>query len=151
VKLKPGDKAPLFEGKDQNGSIIKLSEYKGSKIILYFYPKDDTSGCTAEACNLRDYNKEFKKEGYVILGISSDTEKSHTNFIKKYTLPFALIADTNQKIQKLYGVWVEKNMFGKKFMGTARITFVIDEKGIITTIINKVNTKQHAQQLLHKE
>lgn len=147
--LKVGDKAPLFEGKDQDGKIVKLDTYHGQSVVLYFYPKDNTPGCTAEACSLRDYNSELKKAGYVVIGVSSDSEKSHKKFIEKYNLPFILIADVDKEINKVYGVWVEKSMYGKTYMGTARTTFVIDQKGIIIRIIDKVDTKNHAEQLLN--
>ncbi|MCC9165747.1 thioredoxin-dependent thiol peroxidase [Pontibacter harenae] len=148
MELKTGDKAPLFEGKDQNGNTIKLSDYQGKKVILYFYPKDNTSGCTAQACNLRDNYSHLQKEGYEVIGVSTDSEKSHQNFISKYELPFTLIADTDKQIVEQYGVWQEKSMYGRKYMGTMRYTFVIDENGIIQDIITKVKTKEHAEQLL---
>lgn len=148
MKLKTGDPAPQFESKDQDGNPIKLSEYQGKKVVLYFYPKDDTPGCTAEACNLRDNYDRFISKGYEILGISSDNEKSHRKFIDKHNLPFRLIADTDKSIHEKYGTWVEKSMYGRKYMGTARTTFVIDEKGKIKDIIEKVNTKEHTDQLL---
>ncbi len=147
--LKVGDKAPLFEGKDQDGKIVRLDTYRGQSVVLYFYPKDNTPGCTAEACSLRDYHSELKKAGYVVIGVSSDSEKSHKKFIEKYNLPFILIADVDKEINKAYGVWVEKSMYGKTYMGTARTTFVIDQKGIIVRIIDKVDTKNHAEQLLN--
>jgi peroxiredoxin Q/BCP len=131
MKVKIGDPAPQFESKDQDGKTVKLSDYKGKKVVLYFYPKDDTPGCTAEACNLRDNYERFIDQGYEILGISSNDEKSHRKFIDKYNLPFRLIADTDKTIHEKYGTWVEKSMYGRKYMGTARTTFVIDEKGNI--------------------
>ena len=143
-----GESAPLFESRDQDGKEIKLSDYKGKKVVLYFYPKDDTPGCTAEACNLRDNYDRFVSQGYEILGISSDNEKSHRKFIDKYNLPFRLVADTDKSIHEKYGTWVEKSMYGKKYMGTARTTFIIDEEGIIRDIIDKVNTKDHTVQIL---
>jgi peroxiredoxin Q/BCP len=142
------DAAPLFESRDQDGKEIKLSDYKGKKVVLYFYPKDDTPGCTAEACNLRDNYDRFVSQGFEILGISSDDEKSHKKFINKYNLPFRLVADTDKSIHEKYGTWVEKSMYGKKYMGTARTTFIIDEEGIIRDIIEKVNTKDHTVQIL---
>jgi peroxiredoxin Q/BCP len=148
MKLKVGNAAPKFESKDQDGNPVKLSDYKGKKVIIYFYPKDDTPGCTAEACNLRDNYHRFTAQGYEILGISSDNEKSHRKFIDKYDLPFRLIADTDKSIHEKYGTWVEKSMYGRKYMGTARTTFVIDEKGEIKDIIEKVNTKEHTNQIL---
>jgi peroxiredoxin Q/BCP len=148
MKLKPGDKAPEFIGKDQNGKTIKLSDFKGKKLVLYFYPKDNTPGCTAQACDLRDNFTELKKSGYEVLGVSADDEKSHQKFIKKYSLPFSLIADTEKTINELYDVWHEKQMFGRKYMGTVRTTFVIDETGIIEEIIEKVKTEEHTSQIL---
>ena len=151
VTLKAGDKAPDFTGRDQDGNTISLLQYRGKKVILYFYPKDDTPGCTAEACNLRDNNEMLTREGYEILGVSGDDEESHRNFKNKYSLPFSLIADTDKSINKLYGVWVEKEREGKKFFGTARTTFVIDENGVITKVIDKVDTKGHASQIVTVE
>lgn len=148
MKVKIGDPAPQFESKDQDGKTVRLSDYKGKKVVLYFYPKDDTPGCTAEACNLRDNYQRFIDQGYEILGISSDNEKSHRKFIDKYDLPFRLIADTDKTIHEKYGTWIEKSMYGRKYMGTARTTFVIDENGNISDIIEKVNTKQHTDQIL---
>jgi len=148
MKLKPGDKAPEFVGKDQHGNAIKLSDFKGKKLVLYFYPKDNTPGCTAQACDLRDNYSELKKSGYEILGVSADDEKSHQKFIKKYSLPFSLIADTDKKINELYDVWKEKSMFGRKYMGTVRTTFIIDEAGVIEEIIEKVKTEEHSSQIL---
>ena len=148
VKLKIGDAAPDFSGKDQDGNVIGLQQFKGKKVILYFYPKDDTPGCTAEACNLRDNKDLLAAEGYEILGVSSDDEASHKNFKTKYSLPFSLIADTDKSINQKYGVWIEKEREGKKYWGTARTTFVIDEKGVITRIIDKVDTKDHANQII---
>lgn len=148
MKLKVGDKAPDFEGKDQDGNSIKLSDFKGKKVVLYFYPKDDTPGCTAQACNLRDNDAALRNAGYQVIGLSSDPEKSHKKFIEKYSLPFPLVADTDKTINEAYGVWVEKSMYGRKYMGTARTTFVIDENGILTDIIEKVDTKDHAAQIL---
>jgi peroxiredoxin Q/BCP len=148
MSLKVGDKAPEFEGKDQNGESIKLSDFKGKKVVLYFYPKDNTPGCTAQACNLRDNYSDLQAAGYEIIGISSDNEKSHQKFIDKFELPFRLIADTDKSIHEQYGTWVEKSMYGKKYMGTARTTFVIDENGVISEIIEKVKTKDHTAQIL---
>ena len=150
MKLQKGDKAPLFESKDQDGNTVKLSDYKGKKVILYFYPKDDTPGCTAEACNLRDNFSDLQKEGYEVLGVSIDSEKSHKKFIEKYQLPFTLLADTDKQIVEQYGVWVEKSMYGKKYMGTARVTVLIDQNGVIEDIIEKVDTKAHTAQILAK-
>lgn len=148
--LKEGMKAPEFEGKDQNGNIIKLSDFKGKKLVLYFYPKDNTPGCTAEACNLRDNYNVLINKGYAILGVSPDPVKSHKNFSEKYSLPFPLIADTEKVILKLYGAYGEKKMYGKTVTGVIRTTFVINEKGIIEKIIRKVDTKNHAEQILDK-
>lgn len=149
VTLKAGDKAPEFSGKDQDGNTVTLSQFKGKKVILYFYPKDGTPGCTAEACNLRDNNATLIAKGYEILGVSGDDEASHKDFKTKYSLPFSLIADTDKSINKLYGVWVERERDGKKFFATARTTFVIDEKGIITKVIDKVDTKDHTSQIIN--
>lgn len=148
MKLQPGDKAPDFEVNDQDGNPVKLSDYKGKKVALYFYPKDNTPGCTTEACNLRDNYSELQKQGYEILGVSTDTEKSHKKFIEKQELPFRLLADTEKQIHEKYGTWIEKQMYGRKYMGTARYTFVIDEDGNIEKIIEKVKTKEHASQIL---
>jgi len=140
--------APDFEGKDQNGATIKLSDYKGKKVVLYFYPKDDTPGCTKQACNLRDNNTVLQDAGYQVIGVSIDDEKAHTKFITKFDLNFPLVADTDKAIVEKYGVWVEKSMYGKKYMGTARTTFVINEDGVITKIIDKVKVDDHAAQIL---
>jgi len=146
--LSEGQPAPQFEGKDQDGNTIRLSDYLGKKVILYFYPKDNTPGCTAEACSLRDGNQQLIAEGYVILGVSPDTEKSHKGFASKFSLPFPLIADPEKKILNLYGAWGEKMMYGKPVTGVLRTTFIIDDKGIIKKIIKKVDTKEHASQIL---
>jgi len=148
MKLKVGDNAPDFTGKDQDDNTIKLTDYKNMKVVLYFYPNDDTPGCTAEACNLRDNYILLKKKGFEIIGVSGDDEKSHKKFIEKYSLPFSLIADTDKSIHEKYGTWVEKSMYGRKYMGTARNTFIINEKGIIEEIIEKVDTKEHTSQIL---
>lgn len=148
MKLKIGNKAPQFTSIDQDGKSISLSDFKGKKVVLYFYPKDNTPGCTDQACNLRDNYALFKTKGYTILGVSVDNEKKHQNFIKKYDLPFPLIADTDMTVVNAYGVWAEKSMYGKKFMGIARTTFIIDEQGLITDIIEKVKTKEHTAQIL---
>jgi peroxiredoxin Q/BCP len=148
VKLKPGDKAPDFTVNDQDGNPVKLSGLRGTKLVLYFYPKDMTPGCTAEACNLRDNYKSLLKKGYEVLGVSTDDERSHRKFIEKEKLPFRLLADTDRKIHDAYGTWVEKSMYGRKYMGTARITFVIDETGVIEDVIEKVDTKNHVEQIL---
>jgi peroxiredoxin Q/BCP len=151
MALKAGDKAPEFTAKDQHGNDVRLSSLKGKKVVLYFYPRDMTEGCTLEACNLRDNYKFLKKAGYEVFGVSTDDEKSHQKFIKKENLPFTLLADPERKIHGLFGTWIEKSMYGRKFMGTARITFLIDEKGIIEEIIEKVDTRNHADQILKKE
>jgi peroxiredoxin Q/BCP len=147
IQLKEGMKAPGFEGIDQNGRTIKLSDFKGKKVVLYFYPKDDTPGCTAEACNLQDNLDLFLKKGFAVVGVSPDTEKSHKGFASKYSLKFSLIADIEKKILNDYGVWGEKKMYGRSFMGVIRTTFIIDEKGIIEKIITKVDTSGHTKQI----
>lgn len=146
--LKEGDKAPDFTSKDQNGNPVKLSDYKGQKVVLYFYPKDDTPGCTKEACSFRDADDIYRKKGIKVLGVSTDDEKSHQKFISKYHLPFDLVADTDKSIVESYGVWGEKNMYGKKYMGTNRKTFLIDEDGKIAKIFDKVNVSEHADEVL---
>jgi len=145
--LTEGQPAPLFEGPDQNGNIVRLSDYLGKKVILYFYPKDNTPGCTAEACSLRDGNNDLLKEGFSVIGISPDNEKSHKNFASKFDLPFPLVADPEKKILMAYGAYGEKLMYGKPVIGVLRSTFIIDEKGIIIKIIKKVDTKDHATQI----
>ncbi|HBX53512.1 MAG: peroxiredoxin [Bacteroidetes bacterium RIFOXYB2_FULL_35_7] len=147
TKLQIGDKAPDFKGIDQNGSVLSFSDFKGKKLVLFFYPKDNTPGCTEEACNLRDNYSGFQQKGYEVVGISKDSDKSHMNFISKYNLPFNLISDTEKKIINDYGVWGEKIMYGKKIEGLHRTTFIISEKGIIENIITKVDTKNHAVQI----
>lgn len=148
MSLQIGDKVPDFVAKDQNGDDIKLSDFKGKKIVLYFYPKDNTPGCTAESCNLRDNYETFQRKGYEVIGVSTDSEKSHQNFIKKQELPFNLIADTDKKVHELFGTWGEKSMYGRKYMGTLRKTFIIDEEGKVEDIIEKVKTKDHTAQIL---
>ncbi|WP_395627536.1 thioredoxin-dependent thiol peroxidase [Daejeonella sp.] len=148
IELSEGQKAPNFSAKDQNGELISLSNFEGKNIILYFYPKDDTPGCTAEACSFRDHYESLIAQGFVVLGVSTDDEKSHLKFINKHNLPFSLIADTEKEIVEAYGVWVEKNMYGKKYMGIARKTFIIDKKGFILKIIDKVDTKNSSAQVL---
>jgi thioredoxin-dependent peroxiredoxin len=149
LQLKEGSKAPWFEGIDQNGNEVKLSNFTEKKIVLYFYPKDNTAGCTVEACNLRDNYDILLKKGFAIIGVSPDNEKSHKGFAGKYSLPFPLIADTSKKILNDYGVWGEKKMYGKSYMGVIRTTFIIDEKGIIEKIIEKVDTAGHTEQILN--
>ena len=145
-----GDKAPEILGFDENGKEIRLSDYHGTKIVLYFYPKDNTSGCTAQACNLRDNYAELRKSGYEVIGVSVDDAKSHQKFIAKNELPFTLIADTDKKLVEQFGVWGEKSMYGRKYMGTFRTTFIINEEGIIERIIlpKQVKTKEHSKQIL---
>ena len=145
--LKEGDNAPDFSGIDQNGNKISMEDYKGSKVIIYFYPKDDTPGCTAEACNLRDNYSALLKAGYNIIGVSADDEKSHQKFIKKFKLPFPLIADTDKIIIMKYGVWGRKKFMGREFDGILRTTFIINESGIIEKIISNVDTKNHTKQI----
>ena len=148
AELKIGDKAPTFTANNQNGEPVSLGDFKGKKVILYFYPKDSTPGCTAEACDFRDNYQSLTSKGFEVIGVSTDDEKSHQKFIAKYELPFTLLADTEKSIVENYGVWVEKNMYGKKYMGTSRKTFLINEEGEIATIIDKVDTKNSSQQLL---
>ena len=148
MALKIGNKAPDFESINQNGDKVKLSDFIGKKVVLYFYPRDNTPGCTAQACNLKDNYKTLQKNGYTILGISKDSPKSHQKFINKFDLPFDLIADEDQSVHIKYGTWIEKSMYGKNYMGTARWTFLIDEKGNIENIIQKVKTKEHTSQIL---
>jgi len=148
MTLKAGDKAPAFTVNDQNGNAVSLKDFKGQKVALYFYPQDDTETCTIEACNLRDNFAELKGKGVVILGVSPDTEKSHKKFERKYSLPFTILADTEKELLNAYGVWAEKSMFGRTYMGTLRRTFLIDEKGKIAHIIEKVKSKEHAKQII---
>jgi thioredoxin-dependent peroxiredoxin len=148
--LKEGTVAPDFTAKNQNGNEIKLSNFKGKKVILYFYPKDDTPGCTAEACNLRDNYNVLIQKGFEVIGVSPDGEESHAKFQSKYELPFNLVADPDKKILKAYGAWGMKNMYGKEYEGVLRTTYVIDEKGIILKLITKVKTGDHAQQILEE-
>ncbi|MFN4299478.1 MAG: thioredoxin-dependent thiol peroxidase [Thermaurantimonas sp.] len=146
--LKEGDKAPDFEGKDQNGNSVKLSDFAGKKLIVYFYPKDDTPGCTAEACSLRDSYESLTSKGFAVVGVSTDSEKSHQKFIEKYNLPFTLISDPERKVIEAFGVWGKKKFMGKEYEGIHRETFVIDEHGTIKKVITKVDTKNHATQIL---
>lgn len=147
TQLTAGMPAPHFEGTDQNGKTLKISSFLGKKVVLYFYPKDDTPGCTAEACSLRDNYQDLLKKGFIVLGVSPDSEKSHLKFAGKYNLPFPLIADPEKKILTAYGAYGEKLMYGKKVTGVIRTTFIIDEKGIIEKVIKKVDTKEHATQI----
>jgi peroxiredoxin Q/BCP len=149
ITLKEGDKAPAFSGKDQNGKKVSLSEYKGKKVVLYFYPEDDTPTCTIQACNLRDNYALLKKEGFEVIGVSPNDEKSHKKFENKFNLPFTLIADVNHAIIDKYGVWGEKIMFGNKYMGVHRTTFVIDEKRVIRKIFLRPKNKQHAEEIVN--
>jgi peroxiredoxin Q/BCP len=146
--LTVGDPAPPIAATDQDGHRIDLDELRGNKVVLFFYPKDNTPGCTAEACSLRDYYGELMDRGLKIIGISPDGEQSHRNFRTKFSLPFPLIPDPEKKILQDYGVWGEKKMYGKSYMGVLRTTFIIDEKGKIETVIDKVKTKEHAKQIL---
>jgi peroxiredoxin Q/BCP len=146
--LQEGDKAPDFKGVDQEGNTIQLSDYKGKKLVLYFYPKDNTPGCTNEACNLRDNYEELQKQGFEILGVSADSEKKHQNFINKYDLPFPLLADTEKEVIEQYGIWGPKKFMGKVKDGIHRTTFVIDEEGKIEKVFKKVKTKDHTNQIL---
>src|SRR5512133_2249398 len=150
ANLKEGMKAPDFKGTDQEGNEIRLSDFAGKKLVLYFYPKDDTPGCTAEACNLRDNYTELLSRGFAIIGVSPDSEASHSKFRDKYTLTFSLIADHEKEIILAYGAWGEKNMYGKKSMGVLRSTFIIDEEGNILKVIRKVNTADHTRQILEE-
>ena len=148
MKLTIGDPAPDFSALNQQGDTIQLSDFRGKKVVIYFYPKDDTPGCTAQACNLRDNYSELQQAGYEIIGISGDNVRSHDKFANKYELPFTLIADEDKSINEAYGVWQEKSMYGRTYMGTARTTFVLDEEGVIIDIIEKVKTKDHTAQIL---
>ena len=152
MALTVGDKATEILGTDQNGNNIKLSDFEGKKLALYFYPKDNTSGCTAQACSLRDGYEQLRAAGYEVIGVSKDSAKSHQGFISKQSLPFSLIADTETTLNQAFGVWQEKSMYGRKYMGTARTTFIINEEGIIERVIDskEVNTKDHANQILNK-
>ena len=147
MSLEAGQMAPDFEAQDQNGNTIRLSDYKGKRVALYFYPKDDTPGCTAQACNLRDNYDSLLSKGIQVIGVSIDSVASHKKFADKYHLPFPLVADSEQKIVEAYGVWREKNMYGKKYMGTVRETFMIDTEGKLEKVIAKVKTDAHAEQL----
>jgi thioredoxin-dependent peroxiredoxin len=150
AQLKIGDPAPLFTGKDQNGKEISLAQLKGKKVILYFYPKDNTPGCTAEACNLRDNYSGLRSKGFEVIGVSGDSEASHQKFIGKFNLPFTLISDPGHKILESYSAWGKKTLYGRVFNGILRKTFVIDEKGIITAIFDKVDTKNHTSQIFQE-
>ena len=147
-QLKVGDVAPPFKGVDQNGDLIELVQFSGKKVALYFYPKDDTPGCTAQACNLRDNYKALLKKGLQVLGVSVDSVKSHEKFIEKYELPFSLIADEDKKIVDKYNLWGQKKFMGRTYMGTTRTTFLIDEAGMVRFIIEKPDTKDHTKEIL---
>ena len=146
--LKPGDAAPLFSATDQHGNVISLESLKGKKVVLYFYPKDDTPGCTAEACNLRDNHSALIKQGYVVIGVSPDPMAKHEKFTAKYELPFSLLPDTEKQIIQAYGVWGPKKFMGKSYDGVFRTTFVINENGMIEKVFTQVDTKEHTAQIL---
>lgn len=146
--LQTGDLAPDFSGSNQNGETVSLKDYRGKKVVLYFYPEDDTPGCTAQACNLRDNFSLLKEQGFEIIGISPNEKESHRKFADKYQLPFTLVADPERKIVDAYGVWGEKNLYGRKYEGLLRTTFVLDETGVIKKIFKRPNTKLHAEEIL---
>ncbi|MFI5153123.1 MAG: thioredoxin-dependent thiol peroxidase [Chitinophagales bacterium] len=148
TKLKEGNKAPEFKGIDQQGKMVSLTDFRGKKVVLYFYPEDDTPTCTIQACNLRDNYSLLKRKGFVVLGLSPDSTKSHQKFEKKFNLPFTLISDPEHKIIDEYGVWGEKELFGRKYMGLIRTTFLIDEKGIIRKIFSRPKNKSHAEEII---
>lgn len=148
MSLSVGMPAPAFSGTNQDGATVSLNDFKGKKVVLYFYPKDDTPGCTAQACNLRDHHSKLLKAGFAVIGVSTDSVKSHKKFETKYELPFPLIADEDKSIVQAYGLWGEKKFMGKTYMGTTRTTFLIDEAGVIRAIIGKPDTKNHTQEVL---
>lgn len=148
MNLSENDKAPQFKSRDQDGKPVALADFKGKKVVLYFYPEDDTPTCTVEACNLRDNYPLLQKKGMVVLGVSPDDEKKHKKFGEKYNLPFTLVADPGKKIIDQYGVWGEKNLYGRKYMGLQRTTFLIDEKGVIRKIFKKPRSKMHAEEIV---
>ena len=148
IQVSEGMKAPAFKGKDQNGDTVSLSDFKGKKVVLYFYPEDDTPTCTIEACNLRDNYGLLKKEGFEVIGVSPDNSSSHKKFEKKFGLPFTLVADPEHTIIDKYGVWGEKQLYGRKYMGLHRTTFIIDEKGIVRKVYTKPRSKQHAEDIV---
>ena len=149
TQLQVGEKAPLFSGKDQDGTTVSLKDFRGRKVILYFYPEDDTPTCTIQACNLRDNYSLLKKNGFTVIGVSPDDEKKHQKFREKFQLPFTLLADPQHKIIDKYGVWGEKNLYGRKYMGLHRTTFVIDEKGVINKIFLRPKNKAHAEEIVN--
>ena len=153
IDMNIGVKAPEILGINEKGEEIRLSDYKGQKVVLYFYPKDNTPGCTAQACNLRDHYAELRQAGYAVIGVSVDSGKSHQKFIEKNSLPFPLITDTEKKLVEQFGVWGEKTMCGRKYMGTFRTTFILDEEGVVERIITpkEVKTKEHAAQILNAD
>ena len=151
MKLNAGEKVPDITINDQDGRGVNLRDLKGKKIVLYFYPKDQTPGCTTQACNLRDNYKALMKEGFVVYGISTDSEKSHRKFIEKEKLPFSLLSDPDRKMHDAFGTWVEKSMYGRKYMGTARSTFIVNEQGIIEEVIEKADPKNHTAQILKRD
>ena len=153
IDMNIGDKAPEILGINEKGEEIRLSDYKGQKVVLYFYPKDNTPGCTAQACNLRDHYAELRQAGYAVIGVSVDSGKSHQKFIEKNALPFPLITDTEKKLVEQFGVWGEKTMCGRKYMGTFRTTFILNEEGVVERIITpkEVKTKEHAAQILNAD
>jgi peroxiredoxin Q/BCP len=150
VVLKVGDQAPAIDAVDQDGQRITIEDYKGRKVVLYFYPKDNTSGCTAEACDLRDHYSQFTGQGFEVIGVSADSEQSHRKFIKKHKLPFRLISDVDRKVLQDYGAWGEKKLYGKSYLGVHRKTFIISGDGTIERIIEKVNTKDHTKQIFEE-
>jgi peroxiredoxin Q/BCP len=146
-ELQEGDLAPAISARDQNGELITLEEYRGEKVVLFFYPKDNTPGCTSEACDLRDNYSQFRKQGFEIIGVSADSEKTHLNFIAKHELPFRLISDPDKKVLQDYGAWGEKKLYGRTYMGIIRKTYIIDKDGYVEKIIEKVKTKEHSKQI----
>ena len=146
--LEPGQKAPAFTAEDSNGNVVSLKDFLGRKVVIYFYPEDDTPTCTVQACNLRDNYKELENAGYVVLGVSPNNVESHQKFAFKYSLPFTLLADPGHKVISKYGVWGEKNLYGRKYMGLHRTTFVVDEKGFIQKILKKPKSKTHAEEIM---
>jgi len=150
MKLKEGQKAPEIKAENQNGELISLSGFKGKKVILFFYPKDNTPGCTAEACNLNDNYSELTEKGFIVMGVSPDPVKSHKRFSDKFSFQYNILSDTEKKTLNNYGVWGEKKMYGKSYMGVLRTTFIVDEDGMIEKIIEKVKTKDHTNQILEE-